>query len=221
MRTVKRVIAAIAFVFLMGSGNALAWTVTGRVVCGESNAGVQGVKVTIAYAGHPDYTSYSDSTDANGYFGIGVPDALTDAEVTLVFGTYTAGYSATVTPGGSIGPFSIPGDWCGTGGGECTDSVSASVFCHKPFGGGGDNECRAILPGSVSIPPGEGSFSSNAVIASTSAAFAVVKSGSGSCPGGQSTYNVIVGVVGGETVLTSGTIQAVSHITYCDCPPAQ
>jgi hypothetical protein len=114
MRTVERAIAVAVLTFVMGTGAALAWDVHGSVVCGGTTLGVPGVNVTIGYAGHPDFTSYSGVTDASGIFDIVVPDALTNADVTLVLDSFTTIFqSIPIVIGVPIGPFSIPIDVCG------------------------------------------------------------------------------------------------------------
>lgn len=113
MRTVKKAIAVAAMTFVMGTGAAWAWDVQGTVVCGDTTIGVQGVQVTIGYADHPDFTSYSGVTNSSGLFDIVVPDALIDASVALVFGSYSAVQSAVIQTGVPIGPYSIPADLCG------------------------------------------------------------------------------------------------------------
>jgi hypothetical protein len=214
MQTMKRAIVAAAMACLVAPGVAWAWPVTGSVVCGDTTAGVQGVEVTIGYAGHPDYQSYTGVTDASGLFSIPVPDALTDASVHLVYGNFSSDFSAVITLGVPIGPFSIPGDWCAPPppppppppACPALEIIQEGAFClSKPFGSP-KSECSAfgLQPSGSDEVAGGSSFTSTA-----SANLALVKAAN--C------YNLYLNVTQGET-LSAPYGQAISHVTYCNCP---
>jgi hypothetical protein len=212
MQIVKRAIVAAAMACLFVPAAARAWSVTGQVVCGDSTAGVQGVEVTIGYWGHPEYTSYTGTTDANGIFSIAVPDALTDASVHLVYGNYTADLGPIAISNYSLGSFSIPGDWCAPPPPPppaCTqlETIREGSFCvSKPFGSP-KTECGAF----GLVPIGSNDLSGGlSTTATMSANLALVKSAN--C------YNVYLDVTQGD-LLNAPYSQAISHVTYCACPP--
>lgn len=212
MRRLKQAVLAMSLAFSM-VGTARAWDVTGSVVCGDTTIGVQGVEVYIGYAGRPDWTFYNTLTNESGWFGVGVPDALTSADVYLLYGgNMTVSYSVAIQPGVPIGPFQLPADWCAPPpppppGCPELSQLTEGTFCTKltdPI-----SECAYL----GLEPMGKDDGLSGRTFTSTmNADAALVKAGG--C------YNLFVGVAVGDVLSAPPEYnKGISHVTYCSCPP--
>jgi len=127
---------------------------------------------------------------------------------------------------------------------QVTTSTGVVVSLHNPDAYSGDYQCGGIVETCQVAPPTEGllctdhpltnpgaecgyfglvpsgkddNLSGLTWVATQDAYVAVVKSGTHGCGPGNSAYNIYVNVTAGE-VLSTPVDQAISHVTYCECP---
>jgi hypothetical protein len=111
--------------------------------------------------------------------------------------------------------------FCGGDDPECPVTVQEGNFCANPSDLGNPGaECAYLGLDWTSAKDETGGST-----ATETAYVAIVKGGSngpdGVCAQGETSYNVYVNVVDGQTALETGNGSDISHVTYCKCPAAE
>jgi hypothetical protein len=139
--------------------------------------------------------------------------SLTSGAIDIV--SASVGSTTLHNPGEYAGNY-----FCGEDDPQCPVTVEAHSFC-KPVGGK-KGTSPATECGWLGLEYTSAKDESGGSIASETAYVAIVKGGSngqdGVCAQGESSYNVYVNVVAGETELATGNGSGISHVTYCKCP---
>lgn len=210
MRNVKWGIFLVASL-LMGPSVAQACIVDGTVVCEGTGAPVAFVTLSFDDGFGGVRTA---ETDSNGAFsGLGLWGGTWDISLDsiLIRSDTIDGNLATVT----LAPIVVSADVVP----ECqppticdTTGVSEAPFSLDRPLGNPSSECAYF--GNF-VPVGGGfDIVDGVLVATTDAAFAIVKSG-------RAFYGVTVGVADGDALNLPDTKNAVSHVTYCGCPTTE
>jgi hypothetical protein len=209
MRNVKWGIFLAAASLLIGPSTAWACNVLGTVVCEGTDQPVEGVVLTFVN-GVDSYDA--PATDASGDFTIPLWGATFDVllggnylKSVDVFDINSAPYSLPdpIEVPASLVPECQPQTACDT-----TSVLETPFSLDRPLGNP-QSECAHF---GDFVPVGEGfDVVDGTIVASTDAAFAIVKSG-------RAYYGVTVGVQQGDVLNLPDTKNAVSHVTYCGCP---
>lgn len=216
MRSVKYGMYLAAMVCLMGARAAWACDVSGVVVCEGTNTPVEGVVLTFSESG----TSIdAPATDAGGAFTVGLWGAMWDVSLGSTLLTSVWVVDVNGAPVTLADPIEVPASLvpeCAPPPPACEATLATADRFTTGDGrplGSPTSECSYVAPGSV--PVGEGFDGTLAApLASMDAAIAIVKSG-------RNFYAVTTNVSQGDALLLPDTKNAVSHVTYCSCPPAQ
>lgn len=215
MRSVKFGMYLAAMVCLMGARAAWACDVSGVVVCEGTNTPVEGVVLTFSDGEASPIDA--PATDAGGAFMVGLWGATWNISLGTTLLTTVEVFDINGAPVTLANPIEIPAalsPQCAPPPPACDVSgVTAGTFATSdghPLGNP-TAECAYVAPGSVPVGEGfEGSLA--APLASMDAAIAIVKSG-------RNYYAVSLNVHEGDALTLPDTKNAVSHVTYCSCPP--
>jgi hypothetical protein len=148
--------------------------------------------------------------------------------------TLPAGYVDILTASAGGATLHNPGEYAGNYANGCTPPPVCEVqvediplYCTSQPLGNEDAECDAF--GLDPFAKYEIGGNVVATTAHTSALLAIVKTGSGGCGPGQTAYQIFANVSANDTLSTPTYLdengvpkqQAISHITYCQCPDPQ
>jgi uncharacterized protein (TIGR03382 family) len=205
-----------AIVCLMGARAAWACDVSGVVVCEGTNTPVEGVVLT--FSDGEALPIDAPATDAGGAFTVGLWGAIWNVSLGSTPLTTVEVFDINGAPVTLADPIEVPAALVP----QCappTPACDVSGVTAGPFAttdghplGSPTAECAYVAAGSV--PVGEGFDGSlDAPLASMDAAIAIVKSG-------RNYYAVSLNVHEGDALTLPATKNAVSHVTYCSCPPA-
>lgn len=214
MRNVKWGLFLVASL-LIGPSVAWACPVLGTVVCEGTDQPVEGVVLTFTEGGT---SRDAPATDAGGDFTLDLWGADWDVYLGSDLLTTVTVWDINGQPWTLADPIEVPASLvpeCGSQPGCVLTGVTEGPFTTedgRPIGNP-DAECDSVASGSVSIGGGfNGTL--EAPLASMDAAFAIVKSG-------RNFYSVTVDVQEGDALILPDTKNAVSHVTYCSCPPEE
>ena len=209
MRNVTWGIFLAAASLLIGPSTAWACNVLGTVVCEGTNQPVEGVVLTFVEGVE---SHDAPATDASGDFTIPLWGASFDVFLGADFLETVQVFDINGAPFTLADPIEVPASLVP----ECQPQTTCdtTLVSETPFSldlplGNPRSECAHF---GDFVPVGEGfDVVGGTIVASTDAAFAIVKSG-------RAHYGVTVDVQQGDVLNLPDTKNAVSHVTYCGCP---